>query len=118
MGRKQFTSAVGGEGGTALATSTTGTVETDNYSSGDAYAAGGSTGNAFPYSINPAETMQEITFTAAGNHVVDIHTTGGDVIPLRMEGSLGVWDKWEVDKLVLRDPKGNGELICGGWAGE
>jgi len=117
MGDKQFNNTVSGTGGT-LATNTTGTVETDNYANGGDYAAGGDSGTSFPLAVNPAATMQEITFTAAGNHVVDIHTTGGDVISLRMASSLGVWDKWEVDKLVLRDPDGTGELICGGWAGE
>lgn len=118
MASEQFAQPVRGSGGTAIQTNARGTMETDNYSNGGAYAAGGGTGNAFPFPVNPAETMQEITFTAASSHVVEVHTTGGDVFDLRMEGSLGVWDKWEVDKLVFKDPKGTGDLICGGWAGE
>jgi len=117
MGDQQHARTMRGTGG-VVATNETGTMETDNYGAGDDFAAGGSTGNSFPYSINPAATMQELTFTSAGQHVVDIHTTGGDVISLRLEGNVGVWDKWETDKLVLTDPDGTGDLICGGWAGE
>jgi len=117
MGQQQHASTVQGTNG-VLQTAATGTMETDNYAHGDDFEAGGSTGNSFPFAINPAETMQELTFTNASSHVVEIHTTGGDVINLRLEGNVGVWDKWETDKLVLTDPNGTGDLICGGWAGE
>lgn len=118
MPSEQFAQAVRGSGTQPIQTNAQGTMETDNYGNGGDFAAGGETGNTFPFPINPAALMQEVTFTEAGKHVAEFHLTGGDVVELRLEDAVGVWDKWETDKLVLRDPKGNGNLICGGWAGE
>lgn len=115
MPSEQFSQPVSGGGGTPVATSTAGTVETDNYPNGDAFEDDGS---GYPVAVNPADTIQELTITTAGDVYARITTTGGDTFDLALAGSIGVWDKWEIDSVEFRDPKGTGARIAGGWAGE
>jgi phage baseplate assembly protein gpV len=115
MGVEQFSQVVAGSNGGPVATSTQGTVQTDNYGNGDAFDYDGS---AYPYSIDPAETIQELTITAAGDIIVRITTVDGDTFDLPLAGSVGVWDKWSIDSVEFRDPNGTTARIAGGWAGE
>ncbi|WP_410765790.1 hypothetical protein [Haloferax sp. DFSO60] len=114
MGVEQFSQEVRGSGG-ILATSTQGTVETDNYAHGDAFDFDGS---AYPYSLNPAETIQELIITTAGDIVAHITTTGGDTFDFPLAGSVVAVDKWEIDTVEFRDPNGTAARLAGGWAGE
>ncbi|WP_058826726.1 hypothetical protein [Haloferax sp. Q22] len=114
MGVEQFSQEVRGSGG-ILATSTQGTVETDNYAHGDAFDFDGS---AYPYTLNPAETIQELVITTSGNVIARITTTGGDTFDLPLASGAGSFDKWEIDSLEFRDPNGTTSRIAGGWAGE
>jgi hypothetical protein len=115
MGRKQFIQEIGGSDGDPVATSTEGVIETDNYSHIGTFDHSG--GN-YPYTVDPAEVIQEINFTAAGDIVAVIHTTGGDSERLALAGVVGSFDKWEITKIVLEDPKGTSARVAGGWAGE
>lgn len=114
MGVEQFSQTVRGSGGT-LRTAATGVMETDNYSHGGAFDEDGTT---YPVEINPAETIQELTITQAGDVDAEITTTGGDTFALRLHGGVGVWDKWEIDSVTFRDPRGTNATVSGAWAGE
>ncbi|SFR37141.1 hypothetical protein SAMN04487947_0566 [Halogeometricum rufum] len=114
MGVEQFSQTVRGSGGT-LATNATGTMETDNYPNGGAFDEDGTT---YPVSLNPAETIQELIITAAGDVMMEVHTSGGDVFTVPLAGGTGSFDKWEIDKVVFSDPKGTQARLGGGWAGE
>lgn len=116
MGVPQFNQTVAGQGGT-LQTTTTGVIETDNYADGGEIEAPAT--DAYPVSLNPAETIQE--FIVTQNHAdleTEIHTTSGDVFQAFRGGSTGVRDKWEIDKIVVSDPTGSGATYTAEWAGE
>lgn len=115
MPSEQFSQPVSGGGGQPVATSTAGTVETDNYPHGDAFEHDGT---AYPYTVNPAATIQELTIIESGDMYARITTTGGDTFDLPLRGGHGVWDKWEIDEVEFVDPDGTGAAIAGGWAGE
>ncbi|RDZ65875.1 hypothetical protein C5B90_05865 [Haloferax sp. Atlit-12N] len=114
MGVDQFSQEVRGSGGT-LATSTQGTVETDNYAHGDGFDFDGS---AYPYTLNPAETIQELVLTKTGNIDMEVTTTGGDTFTIPLAGNVGSFDKWEIDTVTFRDPDATASTLAGGWAGE
>ncbi|ELZ94906.1 hypothetical protein C440_07517 [Haloferax mucosum ATCC BAA-1512] len=115
MGIKQFSQPVSGTGGQPVATNAAGTIETDNYAHGGGFDFDGST---YPYTLNPAETIQELVITIAGNITARITTTGGDTFDLKLAGGTGTFDKWEIDSVEFRDPNGTNSRIAGGWAGE
>jgi hypothetical protein len=114
MGVEQFSQTVRGTGGT-LATNTSGTVETDNYAHGGSVSDGAPT---YPVSMNPAATIQELNIIEAGDVEAEITTTGGDTFTLRLYGGAGSFDKWEIDSVTFRDPRGTGAALVVGWAGE
>lgn len=114
MGVQEFSQTVRGSGGT-LRTNASGVMETDNYPNGAAFDNDGS---AYPYSLNPAETIQELNITSAGDIVARITTTGGDTFDLALAGTTASFDKWEIDSIEFRDPNATGARIAGGWAGE
>ncbi|RYJ12748.1 hypothetical protein ELS19_01360 [Halogeometricum borinquense] len=114
MGVEQFSQTVRGTGGT-LSTNATGTVETDNYPNGDGFDYDGS---AYPYTLNPAETIQELIITIAGDVNMEITTTGGDTFSVPLAGGTGAFEKWEIDSVTFRDPAGTTARLGGGWAGE
>ena len=111
---EQNAQTVRGSGGT-LRTATTGVMETDNYSHGAEFDEDGS---AYPYTVNPAEVIQEWYITSAGDVIAEVTTTGGDTFPFPLAGTVGAYDKWEVDSITFTDPKGTQAPIRGGWAGE
>ena len=114
MGVEQFSQTVRGSGGT-LATNATGTMETDNYPNGGSI---NSDAPAYPVSLNPAETIQELIVLKAGDVDVEVTTTGGDTFTLRLYGGTGSFDKWEIDSVSFSDPRGTGAALVVGWAGE
>jgi hypothetical protein len=114
MGTEQFSQTVRGSGG-ILRTAATGVVETDNYSHGGHFDE---TGSNYPVTVDPAETIQELNITSAGDIIAELHTTGGDTIPFPLAGTVGSYEKWELNKVVFKDPNGTQAPIRGGWAGE
>ncbi|MFC7131655.1 MULTISPECIES: hypothetical protein [Salinibaculum] len=120
MGSEQFSQAVRGSGGVPIATNTNGTVETDNYSEGGVFAAGGNSGNAYPLEVNPAETIQEIIVTQVGDAIVADYTTvsGTTLTDVPLNGRTLTQDTLELDSITLKDPDGTGALTEGWWIGE
>jgi len=111
-GRPEFSRTVTGGSGRPVSTSAEGTVETDNYPTGDAFDF---SGGELPKTVDPAATMQEIVITGSGDDtLLEITTTGGATFDLPLNGTLGTFDKWSVDVLTV---KGTGD-VSGGWAGE
>lgn len=115
MPSEQFSQAVRGSGARPVSVGLNGSIETNDYDYGDAFDHDGS---AYPYEINPAETIQELIITEAGDVVARITTVGGDTFDFRLRGSNGAFNRWNIDKVVLRDPQGTAAPISGGWAGE
>lgn len=115
MPSEEFSQAVRGSSAEPISTNATGTMETDNYEHGGAYSFDGS---AYPYSVNPAETIQELWVTRSADVVARITTTGGDTFDLELAGRPIVSDKWEIDSVEFRDPNGTTDSISGGYAGE
>jgi len=115
MPAEEFSTPVRGSGGQPVATTTNGTVQTDNYQAGDAFDFDGS---AYPYVLNPAETIQELAITASDDIVAHITTIQGDVFDLPLAGTVGSWEGWEIDEVEFRDPNGTAARVAGGWAGE
>ncbi|MFC3476110.1 hypothetical protein [Halobacterium litoreum] len=111
MGVEQFSQLVAGDGGT-LATSTSGTVETDNYTAGAGFdAADGEV------TLNPAETIQELGITGCGaDAVATLSTVGGDDVVVPLRGANVVWDTLEVDSVSITDS--SNDRLTGWWAGE
>lgn len=112
---KRSTTVVSGGGGHPIQTTTTGTVQTDNYDYGDAFDYDGS---AYPYTIDPAATIQELVITDAGGIDAEITTEQGDTFTLPLAATVGSWEGWEIDIVTFRDPAGTTARIAGGWAGE
>lgn len=119
VGAPEFLQQVGGGSGKPLATNATGTVETDNYTVGDAFVCGNGT-NAYPFEVNPAEVIQEFGITETGADIrLDIVTKSGDVMSnIQLRGSLPVLDTIEIDSLTFRDPNNTGAPTFGFWVGE
>lgn len=115
MPSEQFSQAVRGAGAQPLATTTNGTVQTDNYEAGAAYDFDGS---AYPYQVNPAETIQELLVTRSADVVARITTIQGDTFDFELAGTTGSFEGWEIDQIEFQDPNGTAARISGGWAGE
>jgi len=115
MASEQFSQAVRGSGAQPITTSNVGSIQTDNYDSGDSFA---DDGTGYPLAINPPEVIQELYLTDAGDVEMDIHTVQGDVFTVRLAATIGEWQGWEIDKVVFRDPRNTTAPIYGAWAGE
>lgn len=115
MASEQFSVPVRGAGAEPLATTTNGTVQTDNYQAGEAFDFDGS---AYPYSLNPAETIQELLITDAADVIARITTIQGDTFDFPLAGTTGSFEGWEIDSVEFRDPNTTTARVSGGWAGE
>jgi len=92
-----------------------GPLDTNHYDAGD---AGDEDGSAFPYTIDPSETIKEFAFAIVGAEIAaKITTTGGDVFTVPI-ASPTVVDRWDIDSVELQDPNGNAARIAWWWAGE
>lgn len=98
-----------------VSVTTGGTVQTNNYS-----AAGGFDydGSAYPYTVNPSETIQFLHITQAGDIVAHVTTVSGDTADIPLAGGSGVIDWLEIDSVEFRDPNGTTARIAGSWGGE
>jgi len=115
MGGKEYAQMVRGSGQEPISTTQENAFETDNYREGSGFDFDGS---AYPYTIDPAEDIQELNITGAGDIDVEITTTSGTVFTLRLNGTVGSYDKWSIDQITFEDPRGTGAKLIGGWAGE
>jgi hypothetical protein len=114
-GRSEFLQEVGGDGGGAVSTNATGVLETNNYTEGDSFSFDGS---AYPYLLNPPETIQELVVVKSAAIVIQIETKSGTTFDLDLSGSSGVFNHWAINSLEFKDPNGTTAAISGGWAGE
>lgn len=112
-GVDEFSQTVRGNNG-VLATSATGTVETDNYDTGNDFSLAGGD------SLNPAATIQELTVTKIGDKSLELvlHTTGGNAINYPHQGGTFVHDKLQIDSVEVNDPNATGATVEGVWVGE
>lgn len=115
MGSQQFSQPVRGSGGEPIQTTPSGSIQTDNYQAGDGFDYDGS---AYPYTLNPAETIQELYLTEAGDVTATITTIQGDTFNLPLVGSIGSFEGWEIDTVEFTDPNGTAARLAGGWAGD
>lgn len=107
MGRPQFTMPVQNSQGNELDTSTT-------YPNGGDFNKAGGT---YPYTLNPAETIQELVVTKVGDIEMDITTTGGQVVTVDLD-SPAVFNRWEIDSVDFRDPNNTSAQLAASWAGK
>jgi hypothetical protein len=104
-----------GSGSDPIQTTGRGSMETNNYSEGDAFDFDGS---AYPYTVNPAFVIRELNITASDNVVARISTTSGTTFDFPLASRVGAWDHWDIDSVEFRDPDGTAARIAGGVAGE
>lgn len=115
MGSEQFSQAVRGSAGDPVGVSQQGSLETNDYDEGDGFDFDGS---AYPYTINPSEVIHELVITSADNIDAEITTVSGTTFTLPLASSTGAFDRWNIDKVVFKDPNATTARIAGGWAGE
>jgi len=107
MGSPQFSSAVRAVGEFKTDTSQT-------QANGAAFDDSG----GFPVTVDPTETIQELLFHVVGAEVsVEITTSAGDTFTIPVDGPA-VFNRWEIDSIVISDPNGNTPRCEGSWAGE
>jgi hypothetical protein len=114
-GRSEFLQEIGGQSGAAVQTNASGVIETNNYVEGDGFSFDGT---AYPYTVNPPESIQELVIVECGDIVAEIETASGTTFDLELVGSAAVFNHWAINSVTFRDPLGTGAVISGGWAGE
>lgn len=108
MSREQFATAIVTETQIDAQAATT-------YPSGDALNVNGS---AYPYTLDPSETIEELLIHNVGATIdAEITTTGGSTFTIPID-SPAVFNRWAVDKVVFRDPNGSSAQLSASWAGE
>jgi len=101
------------DGSNERAVSVSTSVQTDTYARGDSFD-----GVAFPYTIDPAETVQQVLLSIVGAEIaVEVTTTDGDVVSIPVDTKTTL-DSYSAEKVVLRDPNNNTPRVAGAWAGE
>lgn len=115
MASEQFSQAVRGSSAEPVSVGQTGSIETNDYDYGDAFEFDGS---AYPYLVDPAETIHELTVTESADVYARITTNGGNTFDLPLKGGTGTFDRWNIDSVEFVDPNGTGASVAGGWAGE
>lgn len=115
MPTEPFFRGVRGGSGTPISTSTTGVIETNNYTQGTGIDVDGT---AYPYTFNPSWDVQFIHVTEAGSIDVEVTTTDGDTFQYPLAGGTGVIDWWEVDSVTFRDPNGTAASLKAALGGD
>jgi hypothetical protein len=86
----------------------------DRFEAGDAADEDGS---AYPYTVDPAETIKELGVEPGAEIVAEITTTGGDTFVVPVTGKV-IWDRWDIDSVEFQDPDGTAARLIWWWAGE
>lgn len=108
MGRPQFATAIVTETQIDAQAST-------SYPQGDALVVDGS---AYPYTLDPAEQIQELLIHSVGAEIdAEITTTGGSTFTIPVDGPA-VFNRWEIDSVTFSDPNGTSAQLAASWAGE
>jgi hypothetical protein len=115
MPSEQFSQAVRGSSASPVSVSNRGSLDTNDYPTGDAADVGG---GGYPYTINPAETIKELGFSVVAAEIdVEVTTTDGTTFTLPLP-SPATFDRWDIDQFVLQDPNNNAARVAYFWAGE
>jgi hypothetical protein len=108
MARKQFATTIVTEGTLDTTTQTT-------------YPNGGvvnEDGSAYPYTLDPSETIEELIIQDVDPDVdVVITTTGGDTFTLPVS-ERGVFNRWQIETVEFKDPTGTAASVGAVWGGE
>lgn len=115
MASEQFSQAVRGSDSEPVGVSGMGSLETNDYDRGGSFDDNGTN---YPVEVNPAATIHELIVVEAGDVDMTITTTGGDTFTIRLRGTTGAYDRWNIDSVTFSDPRGTAAPITGGWAGE
>jgi len=117
MPSEQFSQAVRGGGGRPIQTTAAGSIQTDNYPSGDGFAFDGS---GYPYTVEASDVdaIQDLLLTEAGDIDMEVETIQGETFSVRLADTVGRWQIWEIQKLTFSDPRGTGAPLYGAWGGE
>jgi len=115
MGSEQFSQAVRGSSAEPVGVSQVGSLETNDYDHGGGFA---DDGNNYPVEVNPARVISELIVTAAGDIDMEITTVEGEIFTVQLAGSTGVFNRWNINSVVFRDPRSTNARLAGGWAGE
>ena len=117
MAAEQFSAPVRGAAGQPLATTTAGSIQTDNYPSGGGFDYDGT---AYPYVIEATSVnaIQEVMLTEAGNIEMEVDTVQGENFSVPLKSTVGRWQIWEIQTVTFSDPDGTGAELAGAWGGE
>lgn len=119
MGYEELSRAVRGSGGAAISTNANGTVETDNYAEGQGFSLEPSlTGEAYPLSIDPAFTIEELLLTEVGDIQINITTITGSTFSFMPKSTKISMDTVEMESVEFTDPNGTGAPLFGALVGE
>jgi hypothetical protein len=90
-------------------------AQTDStYNQGDVVDVDGS---AYPYALDPVETIEELIIHDAGDIEAEITTAGGAVFTIPVS-SGDVFNRWAIDSVEFQDPNNNSPALAVSWAGE
>lgn len=90
-------------------------VQTDTYPNGAGFDFDGT---SYPYTVDPAATIQVLKLTQTGDIIAEMTLASGDVFTLNLRGTIGVIDDMEINSVEFQDPEGTEAAVSGGWAGE
>jgi len=108
MGRPQFATAIVTETQIDAQAATT-------YAQGDVLDVDGT---AYPYTLDPAETIEELLIHDVGASIdAEISTTGGSTFTIPVDGPA-TFNRWAVDSVTFRDPDATSAQLAASWAGE
>jgi len=88
-------------------------VQTDTYDRGDDFD-----GTAYPYTLDPEETIQQVLLSIVKTEVdIEITTTDGDIVTIPVNSKSSI-DSYSADKVEIKNPNDATKRVAGGWAGE
>ena len=90
-------------------------AQTDTtYNQGDVVDVDGS---AYPYVLDPVETIEELIIHDAGDIEAEITTSGGAVFTIPVS-SNETYNRWAIDSVTFKDPNATSAALAASWAGE
>lgn len=75
-------------------------------------------GTAYPYTVDPEETIEELLIHNVGAQIdAVITTTGGSQFAIPIDNPA-VFNRWAVEKVQFVDPNNTSAQLAVSWAGE
>lgn len=88
-------------------------VQTDTFDRGESFD-----GSSYPYTFDPAETIQQILLSVVNTEVdVEITTTEGDVVTIPVNSKSTI-DSYSAESVSIQNPDDATARTAGAWAGE